>query len=124
MAGLCRGDQQHGNTLVVRSICRNEPAGLFQGETKPLIAAANETPPAKNGIRHRPRERFDRKSGHDDVPVGVIFEDLIYITPILHYFIGQRVMGSLKKRRKAKINKHKRRKKLRLNRHKKRTWQK
>lgn len=33
-------------------------------------------------------------------------------------------MGSLKKRRKAKINKHKRRKKLRINRHKKRTWQK
>ncbi len=33
-------------------------------------------------------------------------------------------MGSLKKRRKAKINNHKRRKKLRLNRHKKRTWQK
>jgi hypothetical protein len=33
-------------------------------------------------------------------------------------------MGSLKKRHKAKINKHKRRKKLRLNRHKKRTWQK
>jgi hypothetical protein len=33
-------------------------------------------------------------------------------------------MGSLKKRRKAKINKHKRRKKLRANRHKKRTWQK
>jgi len=33
-------------------------------------------------------------------------------------------MGSLKKRRKAKINKHKRRKKLRLNRHKKLTWQK
>ena len=33
-------------------------------------------------------------------------------------------MGSLKKRLKAKINKHKRRKKLRLNRHKKRTWQK
>ena len=33
-------------------------------------------------------------------------------------------MGSQKKRRKAKINKHKRRKKLRLNRHKKRTWQK
>ena len=33
-------------------------------------------------------------------------------------------MGSLKKRRKAKINKHKRRKKLRFNRHKKRTWQK
>jgi Mitochondrial domain of unknown function (DUF1713) len=33
-------------------------------------------------------------------------------------------MGSLKKRRKAKINKHKRRKKLRENRHKKRTWQK
>ncbi|MGA2864127.1 MAG: AURKAIP1/COX24 domain-containing protein [Verrucomicrobiota bacterium] len=32
-------------------------------------------------------------------------------------------MGSLKKRRKAKINKHKRRKKLRANRHKKRTWQ-
>ena len=33
-------------------------------------------------------------------------------------------MGSLKKRRKAKINKHKRRKKLRQNRHKKCTWQK
>ncbi|MGD1087720.1 MAG: AURKAIP1/COX24 domain-containing protein [Verrucomicrobiota bacterium] len=33
-------------------------------------------------------------------------------------------MGSIKKRRKAKINKHKRRKKLRLNRHKKRLWQK
>jgi hypothetical protein len=33
-------------------------------------------------------------------------------------------MGSLKKRRKTKINKHKRRKKLRSNRHKKRTWQK
>jgi hypothetical protein len=32
-------------------------------------------------------------------------------------------MGSIKKRRKAKINKHKRRKKLRQNRHKKRTWQ-
>jgi hypothetical protein len=37
---------------------------------------------------------------------------------------GQKFMGSIKKRRKAKINKHKRRKKLRLNRHKKRTWQK
>ena len=33
-------------------------------------------------------------------------------------------MGSLKKRRKPKINKHKRRKQLRANRHKKRTWQK
>ena len=33
-------------------------------------------------------------------------------------------MGSLKKRRKAKINKHKRKKKPRANRHKKRTWQK
>jgi hypothetical protein len=33
-------------------------------------------------------------------------------------------MGSLKKRRKSKINKHKRRKKLRAHRHKKRTWQK
>jgi hypothetical protein len=33
-------------------------------------------------------------------------------------------MGSLKKRRKAKINRHKRRKKLRQHRHKKRTWQK
>ncbi|MGA3267951.1 MAG: AURKAIP1/COX24 domain-containing protein [Verrucomicrobiota bacterium] len=33
-------------------------------------------------------------------------------------------MGSLKKRRKAKINRHKRRKKLRMHRHKKRTWQK
>lgn len=33
-------------------------------------------------------------------------------------------MGSLKKRRKAKINKHKRKKQLKANRHKKRTWQK
>jgi hypothetical protein len=33
-------------------------------------------------------------------------------------------MGSLKKRRKTKINNHKRRKHLRANRHKKRTWQK
>ena len=33
-------------------------------------------------------------------------------------------MGSLKKLRKAKINKHKRKKKSRANRHKKRTWQK
>jgi len=33
-------------------------------------------------------------------------------------------MGSLKKRRKSKINKHKRKKKSRANRHKKRTWQK
>jgi len=33
-------------------------------------------------------------------------------------------MGSIKKRRKSKINKHKRRKKMRANRHKKRTWQK
>ena len=33
-------------------------------------------------------------------------------------------MGTLKKRRKAKINKHKRKKKSRANRHKKRTWQK
>ena len=32
-------------------------------------------------------------------------------------------MGSIKKKRKTKINKHKRRKKLRLHRHKKRTWQ-
>jgi hypothetical protein len=54
----------------------------------------------------------------------IYFENLDCITPILHYSIGQQVMGSLKKRRKAKINKHKRRKKLRLNRHKKRTWQK
>jgi hypothetical protein len=53
----------------------------------------------------------------------IYFENLDCITPILHYFIGQHFMGSLKKRRKAKINKHKRRKKLRLNRHKKRTWQ-
>jgi hypothetical protein len=57
------------------------------------------------------------------VSVKIYFEDLVCITPILHYSIGQHVMGSLKKRRKAKINKHKRRKKLRLNRHKKRTWQ-
>jgi hypothetical protein len=39
------------------------------------------------------------------------------------FYVTQYPMGSLKKRRKAKINKHKRRKKLRLNRHKKRTWQ-
>lgn len=32
-------------------------------------------------------------------------------------------MGSIKKRRKSKINRHKRRKKNRANRHKKRTWQ-
>jgi hypothetical protein len=52
-------------------------------------------------------------------------KNLDCITPILHYFIrANQTMGSLKKRRKAKINKHKRRKKLRLNRHKKRTWQK
>ena len=44
-------------------------------------------------------------------------------TPSLHH-LNQNPMGSLKKRRKAKINKHKRRKKLRANRHKKRTWQK
>jgi hypothetical protein len=37
--------------------------------------------------------------------------------------LSHRRMGSIKKRRKAKINRHKRRKKLRLNRHKKRTWQ-
>jgi hypothetical protein len=43
--------------------------------------------------------------------------------PILSSKI-KKIMGSLKKRRKAKINKHKRRKKLRANRHKKRTWQK
>jgi hypothetical protein len=41
------------------------------------------------------------------------------VTPLF-----QQPMGSLKKRRKAKINKHKRRKKLRQHRHKKRTWQK
>jgi hypothetical protein len=43
-------------------------------------------------------------------------------TPSLHS--RNNTMGSLKKRRKAKINKHKRRKKLRAHRHKKRTWQK
>ena len=44
--------------------------------------------------------------------------------PILtESYIDRKPMGSIKKRRKAKINKHKRRKKLRLNRHKKRTWQ-
>jgi hypothetical protein len=45
--------------------------------------------------------------------------DAVFVTSLAHP-----IMGSLKKRRKAKINKHKRRKKLRLNRHKKRTWQK
>lgn len=34
--------------------------------------------------------------------------------------LGWRAMGSLKKRRKAKIAKHKRRKRMRANRHKKR----
>jgi len=53
---------------------------------------------------------------------AVWLQILIGKGPVLGYFI--RHMGSLKKRRKAKINKHKRRKKLRLNRHKKRTWQK
>lgn len=43
-------------------------------------------------------------------------------TPSLQF--RNNTMGSLKKRRKAKINKHKRRKKLRAHRHKKRTWQK
>ncbi len=33
-------------------------------------------------------------------------------------------MGSIKKRRKSKINKHKRRKRRRLHRHMKREWQK
>jgi len=45
-------------------------------------------------------------------------------TPLFFTLRRNLIMGSLKKRRKAKINKHKRRKKLRLNRHKKRTWQK
>ena len=52
-------------------------------------------------------------------------KNLIGIAANFRYFIRTTIlMGSLKKRRKAKINKHKRRKKLRLNRHKKRTWQK
>jgi hypothetical protein len=46
------------------------------------------------------------------------------LAPLFNIPSGNRYMGSLKKRRKAKINKHKRRKKLRANRHKKRTWQK
>jgi hypothetical protein len=53
------------------------------------------------------------------------WKNLIGIGAKFGYFIRTTIlMGSLKKRRKAKINKHKRRKKLRLNRHKKRTWQK
>ena len=47
-----------------------------------------------------------------------------YLAQMAQRHISTRNMGSLKKRRKAKINKHKRRKKLRANRHKKRTWQK
>mgnify|MGYP005842720697 CR=1 FL=1 len=43
---------------------------------------------------------------------------------VLPFWHDDTSMGSLKKRRKAKINKHKRRKKLRAHRHKKRTWQK
>jgi len=56
----------------------------------------------------------------NDVPVQ------FSIAPLLHSFniASKQTMGSLKKRRKAKINKHKRRKKLRAHRHKKRTWQK
>ena len=46
------------------------------------------------------------------------------ITSTLRLQSRNNSMGSLKKRRKAKINKHKRRKKLRAHRHKKRTWQK
>lgn len=62
--------------------------------------------PARNAAR------FERKN-------------LIGNPAVFRYFIRTTIlMGSLKKRRKAKINKHKRRKKLRLNRHKKRTWQK
>jgi hypothetical protein len=48
----------------------------------------------------------------------------ILLAQNLQAAILTRSMGSLKKRRKAKINKHKRRKKLRAHRHKKRTWQK
>jgi len=49
---------------------------------------------------------------------------LAFCPPVCYKIGKSKDMGSLKKRRKAKINKHKRRKKLRLNRHKKRTWQK
>ena len=65
---------------------------------------------------------FVRRSSHDLPTQPIDKKNLIGNGPVLGYFIGH--MGSLKKRRKAKINKHKRRKKLRLNRHKKRTWQK
>jgi hypothetical protein len=51
-------------------------------------------------------------------------EARILLAKNLRAAILMRFMGSLKKRRKAKINKHKRRKKLRAHRHKKRTWQK
>jgi len=51
-------------------------------------------------------------------------EFIWHLCPFLLRMADIHYMGSLKKRRKAKINKHKRRKKLRLNRHKKRTWQK
>jgi hypothetical protein len=67
------------------------------------------------------------KAVPDAAPVADRFErkNLIGIAADFRYFIRTTIlMGSLKKRRKAKINKHKRRKKLRLNRHKKRTWQK
>ena len=52
--------------------------------------------------------------------------EICFIFPAPHHpnIPAANTMGSLKKRRKAKINKHKRRKKLRANRHKKRTWQK
>jgi hypothetical protein len=60
-----------------------------------------------------------RTDGDDGLPAGKI--DLA--TGAISAISMATDMGSIKKRRKAKINKHKRRKKLRLNRHKKRTWQ-
>jgi hypothetical protein len=54
---------------------------------------------------------------------GLIRKNLAGLRASFRLFHSQSYMGSIKKRRKAKINKHKRRKKLRLNRHKKRTWQ-
>jgi hypothetical protein len=73
--------------------------------------------------------RASVKSGPENLTLSIQCTHLlsrIYLAfgPVFAKNSRHPYMGSLKKRRKAKINKHKRRKKLRLNRHKKRTWQK
>ena len=71
------------------------------------------------------RSSGDGSTPHRPICLSIGLSIGFDISVRLHYFIGSRKnMGSIKKRRKAKINKHKRRKKLRANRHKKRTWQK